>query len=123
MVKAKESKVVKLMRSTIALSPDIEAITLVSTDGLPIESVLPTDMEEDRVAAMGAALLSLGERAAEELERGRLEQVVVRAEKGDVILTSVGEDALLLALMSREAKLGMIFMALKRLVKELKKII
>lgn len=123
MVKAKESKVVKLMRSTIALSPDIEALTLVSTDGLPIESVLPTDMEEDRVAAMGAALLSLGERAAEELERGGLEQVVVRAEKGDVILTSVGEDALLLALMSKEAKLGMIFMALKRLVKELKKII
>jgi predicted regulator of Ras-like GTPase activity (Roadblock/LC7/MglB family) len=123
MVNAKESKVVKLMKSTIALSPDIEALTLVSTDGLPIESVLPTDMEEDRVAAMGAALLSLGERAAEELERGRLEQVVVRAEKGDVILTSVGEDALLLTLMSKEAKLGMIFMALKRLVKELKKII
>ncbi len=96
---------------------------MVSTDGLPIESVLPADMEEDRVAAMGAALLSLGERAAEELERGKLEQVVVRAEKGDVILTSVGEDALLLALMSKEAKLGMIFMALKRLVKELNKII
>jgi len=123
MVKAKEGQIVKLMRSTIALSLDIEALTLISTDGLPIEGVLPADMEEDKVAAMGAALLSLGERASEELERGRSEQVVVRAEKGDVILTSVGEDALLLAITSKEAKLGMIFMALKKLVKELEKII
>lgn len=118
-----ESKIKKVLDKTIRSTPDIEALALVSSDGLPIESALPAGMEEDRVAAMGAALLSLGERAAEELERGKMEQVVVRTESGDVILTAVGEDALLLSLMKKDAKLGMIFIALKKLMKELSKII
>jgi predicted regulator of Ras-like GTPase activity (Roadblock/LC7/MglB family) len=118
-----ESKVKRLLSKTTSATPDIEALALVSTDGLPIETLLPTGMEEDRVAAMGAALLSLGERAAEELDRGKMEQVLVRAENGDVILTAVGEDALLLSLMKKDAKLGMIFITLKKLTGELKKII
>ena len=118
---AKESKLVKLMRNTMTEAHDIEALALVSTDGLPIEAIMSPDMEEDRVAAMGAALLSLGERAAEELEKGELEQVVVRTKNGDIVLTQVGEEAVLLAIMRKEAKLGLIFMALKKLVRELRK--
>lgn len=118
---ARESKLVKLMRNIMTEAPDIEALALVSTDGLPMESIMPTEMEEDKVAAVGAALLSLGERAAEELDKGELEQVVVRTKNGDIVLTQAGEEAVLLALMRKEAKLGLIFMALKKLVKELKK--
>jgi len=118
---ARESKLLKLMRNTLMEVPDIEALALVSMDGLPIEAILAPEMEEDRVAAMGAALLSLGERAAEELDKGKLEQVVVRTMKGDIVLTQVGDEAVLLALMRKEAKLGLIFMALKKLVRELKK--
>ena len=41
-------------------SPDVEAAAVVSFDGLPMASALPEDLEEDRVGAMSAALLSLG---------------------------------------------------------------
>ncbi|MEE9352480.1 MAG: roadblock/LC7 domain-containing protein, partial [Thiotrichaceae bacterium] len=56
-------------------STDIEASAVISTDGLIMASLLPAGMDEDRVGAMSAALLSLGDRTAEELNRGSLEQV------------------------------------------------
>lgn len=49
---------------------DIEASALISTDGLMMASALPQGMDEDRVGAMTAALLSLGDRAAKELAVG-----------------------------------------------------
>jgi len=55
-------------------SVDIEASAVISTDGLLISSVLPQDMDEDRVGAMSAAMISLGDRTAQELARGDLEQ-------------------------------------------------
>ena len=43
--------------------PEIESAAIVSIEGLPIASVLPQEIEEARLAAMTAAMLSLGERA------------------------------------------------------------
>ena len=56
-------------------SADIEASALISTDGLMMASALPQGMDEDRIGAMTAALLSLGERAAMELARGKLRRI------------------------------------------------
>ncbi len=118
-----DSKIMRALKKTMSSAPEVEALALVSVDGLPIESLLPEGMEEDRVAAIGAALLSLGERAATELEKGGLEQVLIRAEKGDAMLMSVGEDAVLLALMKEGAKLGLTLITLKKLTAELKKLV
>jgi predicted regulator of Ras-like GTPase activity (Roadblock/LC7/MglB family) len=74
-------------------TPDIEASAVVSVDGLIMASNLPNDVEEDRVSAMSAAMLSLGERIAGELRRGALSLVFVQGEDGYVILISIGEDA------------------------------
>ena len=51
---------------------DIEASAVLSTDGLMMASMLPASMDEDRVGAMSAAMLSLGDRTARELARGAL---------------------------------------------------
>jgi predicted regulator of Ras-like GTPase activity (Roadblock/LC7/MglB family) len=71
---------------------------LVSADGLPISSVLKPGMEEDRIAAMSAAILSLGERVVEELAKGALEQITIKGSNGYVILTGVGTDAVMVVL-------------------------
>lgn len=93
---------------------DIEATAIVSVDGLIIASALPTDAGEDRVAAMSAAMLSLGERIAMELGRGSLEQVYVKGNQGYVILMSVGEEAVLTVLAHERAKLGLVFLEMRR---------
>ena len=111
------------LRELQASSPDIEASAVVSVDGLPIASALPQGVEEDRVSAMSAAMLSLGERIATELGRGSLEQVFIKGEKGYVVLMSAGQDAVLTALARKPAKLGLIFLDMRRAVEDLVKLI
>jgi len=106
-----------------ASTADIEASAVVSVDGLIMASSLPQDVEEDRVSAMSAAMLSLGERIAAELKRGELDQVFIRGTRGYVILMSVGEEAVLTALARSEAKLGLIFLDMKRAAEDLSRLI
>ena len=112
-------EMVKLLKELQVTTPDIEASAVVSVDGLIIASALPADVEEDRVSAMSAAMLSLGERIASELRRGVLDQVFVRGEEGYVLLMSVGEEAVLTALARKNAKLGLVFLDMKRTATEL----
>jgi predicted regulator of Ras-like GTPase activity (Roadblock/LC7/MglB family) len=95
-------------------SPDIQASALVSVDGLIIASALPASVEEDRVSAMSAAMLSLGERISLELKRGALNQVYIRGDQGYVLLTSVGNEAVLTVMANSGAKLGLLFLDIKR---------
>jgi predicted regulator of Ras-like GTPase activity (Roadblock/LC7/MglB family) len=114
---------VERLRDLQASSPEIEASAVVSVDGLSIASALPHEVEEDRVSAMSAAMLSLGERIASELGRGSLDQVYIKGEKGYVILMSVGEEAVLTALAREEAKLGLIFLDMRRAAESLARLI
>ena len=98
----------------LAQAPEVEAAAVVSFDGLPMASALPATMDEDRVAAMSAALLSLGERAAEGLGRGALSQVYIEGEHGTVYLVSADDEAVLVAVASRGAKAGMMLYEVRR---------
>ena len=111
------------LRSLQATTADMEATALVSVDGLSIASALPQGVEEDRVSAMSAAMLSLGERIAAELGRGVLDEVYVRGEKGYVILRAVGEEAVLTVLARPQAKLGLLFLDMRRASQELASIL
>ena len=107
------------LRELQASSPDIEASVIVSVDGLSMASALPQGIEEDRVSAMSAAMLSLGERIASELKRGSLEQVYIKGEKGYAILLSIGHEAVLTALTRSDAKLGLILLDMRRATEDL----
>jgi predicted regulator of Ras-like GTPase activity (Roadblock/LC7/MglB family) len=114
--KSRSQQIVELLRDMQTSSPDIEASAVVSVDGLTIASALPQSVEEDRVAAMSAAMLSLGERIASELGRGSLEQVYIKGANGYVLLMSVGNEAVLTALARENAKLGLLLLDMRRTV-------
>ncbi len=95
-------------------SADIEASGIISTDGLMMASVLPAGLDEDRVGAMSAAMLSLGDRTAQELNRGTLEQVLIKGDNGYVLMTYAGNEAVLTVMAKANAKLGLIFLDVKR---------
>ncbi len=101
----------------------LEGASLVSADGLPISSVLKPGMEEDRIAAMSAAILSLGERVTEELAKGNLEQITVKGQNGYVIMTGVGADAVMVVLADNNAKLRLLLMEIKKAQEKLKALI
>jgi predicted regulator of Ras-like GTPase activity (Roadblock/LC7/MglB family) len=98
----------------LAQTPEIEAAAVVSFDGLPMASALPPSMDEDRVAAMSAALLSLGERAAQGLGRGELSQVYIEGDAGTVFLISADDEAVLVAVAAKGAKVGMMLYEVRR---------
>ena len=123
MTKSRSQLIVEHLRDMQASSPDIEASAVVSVDGLTIASALPQSGEEDRVAAVSAAMLSLGERIASELGRGSLEQVYIKGSQGYVMLMSVGQEAVLTALARENAKLGLILLDMHRTVEALSKLI
>ncbi len=123
MAQSRTQQLVERLRNLQASSPDIEASAIVSVDGLTIASALPQGIEEDRVSAMSAAMLSLGERIASELGRGALEQVYIKGNQGYVVLMAVGEEAVLTALAREGAKLGLIFLDMRRATEDIAKLL
>lgn len=104
----------RVLRALLSQTPEIEAAAVVSFDGLPMASALPPSMDESRVAAMSAALLSLGERAAQGLGRGELSQVYIEGDTGTVFLLSADGEAVLVAVAARGAKAGMMLYEVRR---------
>lgn len=123
MTKSRTQLMVDRLRELQASSPDIEASAIVSVDGLTIASALPDSVEEDRVSAMSAAMLGLGEKISRELGRGSLNQVYIKGDSGYVIIMSIGEEAVLTALARDHAKLGLIFLDMRRAAEDLTKIV
>jgi predicted regulator of Ras-like GTPase activity (Roadblock/LC7/MglB family) len=112
-----QGRAARLDRALAALlsqAPELEAAAVVSYDGLAMASALPLGMDEDRVAAMSAALLSLGEKAAQGLGRGDLSQVYVEGESGTVFLVSCDDEAVLVAVAAAGAKAGLMLFEVRR---------
>ena len=111
------------LRDLQASSTDVEASAVVSVDGLTMASSLPPEVEEDRVSAMSAAMISLGERIATELGRGTLDQVYIKGQTGYVILMSIAREAVLTVMAREQAKLGLLFLDMRRAAEDLSKLL
>ena len=113
----------KVLKTLQGSSPGVEASALISSDGLMIASALAKEMDETRVAAMTATLLNLGTRAATELRRGEVSEVIVRGDQGYAVMLSAGRGALLLVLATEATPLGLIFFDMREAVKGIKTVL
>lgn len=111
---SREERLAGALNTLLENSVDIQAAALVSLDGFTMASALPEGMHEDRVGAMSAAILGLGERAAAELGRGHLSQVFIEGEDGYVLLIAAGDRAVLTCLAGMQAKLGLVLYDMKQ---------
>jgi hypothetical protein len=123
MDRASRELLVKRLRELQTNTTDVEASAVVSVDGLIIASSLPGGVEEDRVSAMSAAMLSLGERIAGELGRGGLDEVYIHGSSGYVLLTSSGSEAVLTVLAREQARLGLILLEMRRAAEDIGKMV
>ncbi|MDQ4058357.1 MAG: roadblock/LC7 domain-containing protein [Actinomycetota bacterium] len=111
---SKAEQLAAVLDEFLSVSPDVEAAAVVSSDGLPMASALPPHVEEDRLAAMSAALLTLGERAAQGLDKGDLAQVYVEGSDGNVVLMAAGQYAVLVAMTAKHAKAGLVLFEMRQ---------
>lgn len=116
---SRNEQILQILQGLVGRSQDVEGAMLVTLDGLPLASALPQGADEDRVAAMAAAALSMGARTTAELRRGSLEQVLVKGDSGYIVIISAGTDTVLAAISNGEAKLGMILYEMKLAARDL----
>ena len=112
---SKIDEIMSLIRDMEANTPGIEASAVVSVQGLPIASAMPAEVDESVVAAMTAAMLSVGERAGHELVRGNLQQILLQGDDGYIIIKGAGTSAIITVLAKTDANLGLILMVLKKI--------
>jgi uncharacterized protein len=112
-----------ILQNFVTGTNDIQGAALVSPDGLPLATSLPAGLDDERVSAMSAAMLSLGERIGSELVRGTIDRIYVEGDKGFAILMGCSNDAVLLVLASHVAKQGLLMLEIKRVVAELKDVL
>ncbi len=118
------TQIENILRRVIQRIPVIEGLASVTRDGLPIASVLNSSAsEEDRVSAMTAATLALAERVVLELDRGTLEQVIIKGSKGLCLVMDSGPHAVLVGVTSSDSQLGLILLEMKRAAARLAEII
>lgn len=113
-------KIGYVLQSFVTTTADVQGAALVTPDGLPLASSLPGGMDDERVSAMSAAMLSLGERIGKELARGNIDRIYVEGNEGFSILTKCDEEAVFIVLASKAAKQGVLMLEIKRTVAELK---
>lgn len=119
----REDAIGLLLQQLTRSSADIEACAVISLDGLVIASLLPQSMDEERLGAMAAAMLSLGERTADELMRGNFEQVLIKGSHGFILMTHAGADTVLSVVTNATVKLGLLFLDSKRCAESIAKIL
>ena len=115
----KSEKINDVLRGLRASAPEIIGATVVNSDGFIVAAVVPGEIDEDLIGGMAASLLGVGERISTDLMRAPMEQTYVRSPKGYIIVNSVGPDSALVLLVNRDAKLGLIFLELRRTITEL----
>lgn len=119
----REDMLISILNELNGSTADIQGSAVISIDGLMIASVLPSSIDEDMISAMSAAMLLLGERAAKELQRGDLEQVIVKAKHGYIIMVSAGKDSVLCILAREAAKLGLVMLDATRAAEDIPKVL
>ncbi len=110
----------QILRKLQAGTPGVLGSGVISADGFAIASDLPNTIEEQRVAAMAAAMLALGDQTTHEFEQGSLQRVFVEGETGHVLVVSAGPDALLSVIARKDAKLGLVFLQMQRAAEEIR---
>ena len=107
------------LRGLRTSTPEIIGAVVINMDGFVVSSVIPSEVDEEMIGGMAAALLGVGERIGHDLMRADMEQVYVRSPKGYIIINAITSESALVLLVTREAKLGLIFLELKRAIGEL----
>ncbi len=116
------NQVNEILNNLKTSAPDVIGAAVVRVDGLLVASSLPRKIDEDLVGGMTASMFGVGERIASELMLSEMEQVYVRSPEGFVIVNAIDPERSLVMLVSHNAKLGLVFLEMKRAAEKLARI-
>lgn len=116
---SKADKIKEVLNRYRSISTDIFGASVITMDGFMVASVTLSEIDEGLVGGITAALLGVGERIAKEMMNSKMTQIFVKSEKGYIICNNISDETVLVSLVNSEAKLGLIFLELRRIIPEL----
>ncbi|HUR93724.1 MAG TPA: roadblock/LC7 domain-containing protein [Gemmatimonadales bacterium] len=99
---------------SLAARDGVEAVLLLSGDGLPIEHAARTTFDSETVAALAATLVQHAERLGRSAARGGLSTAVVEFGTGLFVLARAGTGDWLAVLASPDADIGPLLFDLRQ---------
>ena len=122
-VMAIDSEIIdSILRDFVTDTRHVQGAVLVTLEGLPIAGRLPDTLDMARAAAMAAAVMTIGDRVGEDIQRGPVQQMLVQGSAGYSILSVCGDEALFVALTSLDIQQGLLLIEIKRIVEEISQI-
>src|SRR5512139_1169911 len=80
-------------------------------------------VDSPQIAAMAAAIIALGERVLGRLARGEIDRILLDGTEGGIVVVHAGPEAALAAMVSKDAKLGLVMYELRRSAREIYKVL
>ena len=114
-------KINKLLVEALALEY-VEAVAVVRRDGIMVTAQFPQNVDERAIAAMVAAIMGTAETAVVELNKGRLTNVIVSAELGNLVAMGAGPLLLLVCLVKPESNLNEVISHLNKVAEKIAEI-
>jgi len=115
-------KVAEALRRLSETNQDIVGAAIVSNEGLMLVGEIPENMDKDLVSAAFAALVSIAERASQQVELGNLTQLIMLSKNGGALIYP-GKKSSLVLLMRPDANLGLILIDVADVVREIQDIL
>jgi hypothetical protein len=122
-IKTRSEAINETLETILEESFDIQGAMVVSRDGLVMASRLPGGLEDTRVGAVSAGVLSLGVRSITQLGRGEFNQILAQGTKGNVVVTGAGNKAAFVALTAANINLGMVFLEAREAAERIARIL
>ena len=101
----------------------IKACSIVSKEGLLIDSRSPPDVDARIFSALCSTIMGAAEAASGQLNTGYVGQISVKTEKGTIILIPSGPKAILTALTEPKSQLGLILFEMESKAEQVNKIL
>jgi predicted regulator of Ras-like GTPase activity (Roadblock/LC7/MglB family) len=98
----------------LAARDGVDAVLLLSGDGLPIEHAARAPFDAETVAALGATLAQHGGRLGQGAARGQLLTAVLEYHGGLLVLSRAGSDDWLAILATADADIGPLLFDLRQ---------
>ena len=120
---SKSEKIKDVLNRFRSISPDIFGASVITMEGFMVASVTLSEIDEGLVGGLTAAMLGVGERIASEMMNSRMSQIYVKSDNGYIICNSINEETVLVSLVNLDAKLGLIFLEIRRILPDLASLI
>ncbi len=107
-----QNRLLRLLKEIVKYT-DLEALALVTRQGLNVAFFSEVDANKETFSALAAAIAHVGEMVSDKMQTGKLLEVIIRGEDGYTILSHAGE--FILIGVSREVySLGLATLVLRK---------